>query len=180
MSTASERAKDRRSLRLEFLEDRKLLSLVKPSSVAAELVVTTPANIPTISGRIGMSLASAGLYIRTQPGFTSFSGHGHATPVGGILFSLQQIQTSLSTSPLTITNGTALLITESKGNKIDLSYSGTGQAIHRGVFAVSLTGTVTGGTDGFTGAGGTFTATGTLNAHTGRFNLKFNLALTYP
>jgi hypothetical protein len=180
MSTASERARDRRGLRLEFLEDRKLLSLVKPSGVAAEVVVTTPANIPTISGQVGGSLASAGLYIPTQPGYTSFSGHGHATPVGGILFSMQQMQTSVTTSPLTITKGTALLVTQSKAHKIDISYSGTGVAKHRGVFALSLTGTVTGGTDGFTGAGGTFTATGTLNAHNGRFNLKFTLALTYP
>src|SRR4051812_8885631 len=127
MRTASERAKVRRNVCLEFLEDRNLLSLFSPKSLAG--VVAPPAQITTIVGHLQGLPATAGLYTPTHPrtiifptanqpktlispGFHSYSGHGSARPVGNVLFSMQQVETTTG-------GGTGVSITLGSGQLFD-------------------------------------------------------------
>ena len=177
MRTASERAKVRRNFRLEFLEDRNLLSSIfSPQGLAGE--VSTPKPIYSITGHVQGLPATAGLYTATLPGKHSYSGHGSARPVGNVLFSAQQVETTSGTA-LTITGGSAQMY-DYKGNELFITYTGTGTNPKHGPATVSLTGTVTGGTRRFLHETGTFFASGTLVHATGRLNLGFTVVFNQP
>ncbi len=176
MSTASRRAKDRRSLRLEFLEDRKLLSTATPHGIAAEVAKTK--TITSFSGHIQGGPASSGLYMTTSPGYHSFSGVGSSRAVGNLLFSAQEM-INISGSTASITNGRALFTTY-KGDNLFVSFTGTGTiATHRPT-RFTLTGTVTGGNGRFHDETGTFAATGTLIPANDKLALAFTITLSRP
>lgn len=177
MSTASERAKERRSPRLEFLESRNLLSVVAPKAIAAE-VSTTPAPVTTITGRVHGSMATAGLYVPTQANHRSLSGFGTSRPTGNLLFSSQQVQATTG-STVAISGGDALFTTH-RGDQIYVKFTGTGTATTHRPTTFSLTGTVTSGTRRFLGETGTFVATGTQIPSTGKFNFSFTINFSKP
>jgi hypothetical protein len=179
MRTAAERSRERRSFRLECLEDRNLLSVMKPPAIAAEVVTTTVGAITSLSGRLQGTQATAGLYAPERPGDTSYSLHGSSKPVGFVYVGLEHLQAKdpNNAAILNITKGGAVLTTFG-GDQITISYTGTGQIPTHGRTTIHLQGTVTGGTKRFFQAGGTFVANGTVGA--GKINLSFNLALTYP
>ncbi len=177
MFTATDRAKGRRHLRLEFLEDRNLLSGITPNAISAEVSrAATP--ITTIVGHVQGLPAGAGLYTKTLPGYHSYSGHGAARPIGNVLFSTQQVETTTG-STVAITNGNAQMY-DYKGDELFISYSGTGTVAARRLTTVSLVGSVTSGTKRFLGETGTFSATGTLNPYTGRLILNYVVVLNNP
>jgi hypothetical protein len=178
MGTASERAKHRRSFRLEFLEDRNLLSNVfSPRSLAGEPAFT-PRPVTTIVGHVQGLPATAGLYIATLPGHHSYSGHGVTRPLGDALFSAQEVETTSGTS-LTITNGSGQMY-DYRGNEIFVAYTGTGTVAPRKVTRVTLDGSVLNGTGRFLGERGSFHATGNLNPFTGRLYLNYTIVLNHP
>ena len=178
MSTASERAKDRRSLRLEFLEDRNLLSVVTPKGITAEVVRAEATPVTTITGHLQGLPATAGLYTPTLPGRHSYSGHGTARPLGNALFSAQEVETT-SGSTVSITHGSAQLY-DYKGDELFVVYTGTGRTARHKPTAISLTGSVTSGTHRFLNETGTFSATGNLNPASGRLVLNYTVVLSHP
>jgi hypothetical protein len=179
MSTATGRSRERRSLRLEYLEDRNLLSVLKSPGIAAEVLKASAAPITSITGLVVGSQASAGLYAAARPGDTSYSGHGTATPVGFVYIGLEQKEAVDPTNAATldITKGQGLLTTF-KGDQITFAYTGTGQIHTHGRTNVLLNGTVTGGTGRFNAVTGTFTAVASFRA--GKFNASFSLSLVHP
>lgn len=176
MWTARERAKERRNLRLEFLEERNLLSVVTPHAVAAEVATTT--KITTILTHVQGLPAAAGLYTQTLPGYQSYSGHGSSSQIGRVLFSAQQVETTTGTT-VAITNGNGQMY-DYKGDELFIAYSGTATTAAHKLTTISLTGTVTSGTRRFLNETGTFTATGTINPATGRLILTEIIVLNTP
>lgn len=115
----------------------------------------------------------------TPPGFISYSGHGSANAkVGGFLFgNMQRVITNpANPSSVTIADGRAMLITDARGDHININYTGTGTVVRGGRTTFTLTGTVVNGTGWFNAAQGTFTATGTVSGH--RIGFQFNVHLT--
>ena len=176
MRTAADRAKDRRSFRLECLEDRSLLSVVKASAITAEVRTAgqpAPQHVPMLTGRVVGREATDGLFGGTLPGFTTFSGHGRANTVGNVYLGAQHMQalgtTAGGTQPVSINGGSAVLTTYA-GDQIDILYSGSGQATRKGRSTFRLLGSV---------VSGTFQGTGSVN-RSGRFTLDIVVSLTYP
>lgn len=185
MRTAADRAKDRRNFRLECLEDRNLLSVVKASMITAEVRTAgqpAPQHVTMLTGRVVGRQATDGLFGGTLPGFTTYNGHGHANTVGNIYLGAQHLQTlgttSGGTTPVSLTGGSAVLTTYA-GDQIDILYSGSGQTTSKGRTTVNLLGSVVSGTGTFDGVTGTFQGTGTVN-RSGRFTLDIVVSLNYP
>jgi hypothetical protein len=180
MSTASERAKDRRSLRLEVLEDRQLLSTAHANLISAEAVKAASTTTTSLVGQVQAQPAPAGLYVTVPSGTTSYSGHGTVRPGGEVLFGAAQVGTlNAAGTSVSITQGHALLTTFHKGSNLYLSYTGTGKVVAHKPIALSLHGTVTSGTGAFLGETGTFAAFGTLNPTTGRLAVTYSIILNH-
>lgn len=186
MRTAADRAKDRREFRLEWLEDRNLLSVMKASAIAAEVRTAgeapAPPAVPVLRGHVVGLRASDGLFGGTLPGFTSYSGHGRANVVGNVYLGTQQLETlgstTLGTRPLSINDGTAELTTF-RGDRVQILYVGQGQVTRQGRTTIRLQGIVVSGTGAFDGVTGSFQGAGSVN-HSGRFTLDFVISLNYP
>lgn len=187
MITSRARARDRRSFRLECLEDRHLLSVsaARHPAIVIPLQPTlapTQTVIPLIHGKLQGTQASNGELYGTPIGYLSFSGNGSAKPVGLVYFGTKLVRTpnvtvGKATPTFSVSNGTAVL-TMYKGDQISIAYTGSGQAPKRKAGTVQLVGTVTGGTGRFNGVSGTFFATGTIKGN-GHLALSFTTALIY-
>ena len=176
--------KRRRKFRLEFLEGRELLSVAQPAAQRETIhaaAVTTPASIPVIMGHLVGFPASAGTFFQPPPGFSSFSGHGSASPIGFVTFGNNHVQTRTGTNAAgttySLTNGSALLGTK-KNETIFIVYTGTAVSPTRGHIRFNLSGTITGGNGRFDGVTGTFAAAGSVSS--GREFLTFVLTPKYP
>jgi hypothetical protein len=180
MSTTNGRSRDRRDVRLEYLEDRNLLSVIKPHGIAAEVVRASATTITSIVGRVVGSPAPYGLLAAARPGDVAYSSHGTAAPVGFVYMGFEHVQTVDATNPaiLHLTNGSAVLTTI-KGDQITIAYTGTDMLPASGPSTFTLTGKVTGGTGRFNAVTGDFAATGTFAA--GKFHANISLtSLVYP
>lgn len=189
MITSRARARDRRSFRLECLEDRHLLSVsaARHPAIVIPLQPTLPPTQPgipqVIQGKLQGTQASNGELWGTPIGFLSFSGHGSARPVGYVYFGTKLVKTAnvttgTATPTFTVSKGTAVL-TMYNGDQISIAYNGSGQAPKGKAGKVQLVGTVTGGTGRFNGVSGSFFATGSIKGN-GNMALSFTTALTYP
>src|SRR5262249_22167111 len=122
----------RRRFRLEGLEDRNLLSLVKPSHfefipVGHRVVVPGPPTaVSVVTGQVSGTVATDGLYGGTLPGFSSYSGHGAARPFGEVLFGtvFQATASTTASRTLDVSNGSALFTTLKGGNQLRVLFTG--------------------------------------------------------
>ena len=180
----SRRGRNRRDIRLESLEGRSLLSVIKPATVAAEKIVVPgpPTLVSQINAVITGGRASDPLYGGLPVGYVGFSGHGVARPFGNVLAGLRYLPTSSGLLGSTnATNGTILLITDRGGDQIRLSFSGTNKIETRGAQGWTWSGTVLSGTGRFLNSTGTFTATGSMAAGArGLFKLNLQITLNPP
>ena len=156
----------RPAFQTEFLEARELLSVAKPAALTETIhAAAVPAKFQMIKGRVGGTPASAGLFFQAPAGFTSYSGHGTASPLGFITYGNSQLQTLSSTTATSrtfaITFGSATIGTR-KNETFFISYTGTAVAARSGKTTFTLTGVITGGTGRFSGVTGTFSATGSV------------------
>jgi hypothetical protein len=179
------RGRNRRNFRLESLEGRRLLSVIKPAAIAAErVVVPGPATpVSQIHGVISGTLASDPFYGGTLKSFTSYSGHGTAQPFGNVLFGVTFQPVAVKTPPnsLGATSGTILLTTTKGGDQLRLKFTGTNSLGARNLEYWSWSGTVASGSGRFINAAGTFSATGSVpRNHLGRFNLDLKILLKPP
>jgi hypothetical protein len=199
MSDASRRGRDRWEFRLECLEGRDLLSVVgglaKPAhshpqphgGISAEVYRTVFAGpstpLTTVTGRVSGTAATDGLFGGTPLGYSSFSGHGSARPLGDVLFGTAFLATRSTTTAnaLDISNGLGQFITLHGGNQLKVIFTGTAKAGTAGREQVTLQGTVASGNGRFDGATGTFAAFGTFTpGPSGRFALNFTVTFNPP
>src|SRR4051794_29732462 len=113
MKTALTRVNRKRSreFRLEGLEGRRLLSHVSVPRLHAEIAhAAVSAPITKITGRVNLTKAEAGPYFKVAPAFTSYGGHGHASPLGLVFVGVQQqVSTPVgSINPVSIINGSGV------------------------------------------------------------------------
>jgi hypothetical protein len=174
------RGRNRRNFRLESLEGRNLLSVIKPTAVAAEkIVVPGPKTLVTTVNAVVAGLgASAPFYGGLPLGYEGFSGHGVARPFGNVLVGLEYLPTASGVGSTAVTNGSILLTTVRGGDQIRLSFTGTNQVKAHDAQSWSWTGTVNSGTGRFLGSTGTFFATGSRVGNAFG-NFKLTLKITF-
>ena len=179
--------KRRRTLRLEMLETRELLSAVavpaRPAIDVSPLAKTPSGDI--INGWfVGPGVWSPRSRLRGTDTFTA-SGAATvgqaATPLGAITFSGSvEYKAAVQDGAIvgySLQNGIATL-TDSTGDRLDLRF--TGELYESGTtYGLSWTGTVNGGSGKFSKAGGTFTAWGTYSVASGALQVpSITLTLT--
>ncbi|MFO0950246.1 MAG: hypothetical protein U0835_03665 [Isosphaeraceae bacterium] len=179
MDHSRERGRNRREFRLEGLEGRELLTAFQPLPNVGQIVryVKTPGPavpVTLVQGRITGTQATAGLYRGTNPSYVSYSGHGTANPFGGIVFGTEFLPgtTFPGTNIQPAVLGTARIATAKGGDQIYASFSGVASTVSRNNGALSLQGTIQGGTGRFVNASGVITLFGVVK------HQKFNLGLT--
>jgi hypothetical protein len=159
---------------LDSLERREMLSVVKPAAIVA--AATSSQAVTTITGHIVGFPATAGVYVRTL--LASYSGHGHATPLGYVNWGSQQLNsaTNAAGTAFSITKGTGL-VSDAAGAQVFFKYTGDATIVGK-ITSFNLMGTITSGTGPFANAGGTMSAFGTLR--NGHLSLTFTLKPTFP
>ena len=180
MSVRRNKRKQTRSFRLESLEDRSLLSAAIPSHAAAQV---QPMKAPkvvtqTLTGLIAGTFQKGAAHLVTIAATGNLTVEG-ATPPGTVPVSVSGKYMLLEigrTSRWTISGGTtALTETHSVGDKINATFSGSGQGIF--LFSFSVKGKITGGTGHFKGATGTFSGSGTADNVAGTFHEDVTLTV---
>lgn len=172
------RSRNRREFRLENLEGRNLLSVFRPTGVAAlrDVVQGPRVLVAQVRASLGGSRATDPFYGPHPTGYAGFSGHGTASPFGGVLVGLQfQPTNSGVAGTVDVNNGSVILIMKQSGNQLRLAFTGTNHVTTKGSQTWYWTGNVVGGTGRFLNASGTFIGTGTLPAR-GQFQLNLNIA----
>jgi len=79
---------------------------------------------------------------------------------------------------LKYTKGVGTLV-DLSGDKINISFSGSGRDAGGSDFTFSWKGSVSGGTGTFVGAAGSLTGKGSLNSATGAFSIDLTVTLTH-
>jgi hypothetical protein len=179
------RRRNRRNVRLESLEGRCLLSVFKPAAVAAERVVVPGPSTPVsaVHGVLSGTFATDPFYGVTPRSFTSYSGHGTATPFGDVLVGLTFRPVAVTSPPnsLGAASGSILLTTVKGGNQLRLNFTGVNSLGSHNLEFWSWSGTVVSGSGRFINATGTFSATGSVpRSHLGKFNLDLKIILNPP
>ncbi len=161
MSVRANKTKQTRSFRLESLEERSLLSVAMPSSVAA---LVQPMKAPklvtsTLTGSLtGTHQEGAGHLITTMT-------HGNLTVNGSTVilavsgpgeYKLTEVGHAAKWK---ISGGTATF-TDSAGDSLKTTFTGSAQATSLFTSSFSIKGKVTGGSGVFKGATGTLSASG--------------------
>lgn len=172
-----------RGIQLECLEARTLLSTAPvphpPAQVAA--VSAAAPKVVTIGGQVA---GTAGPFANPRlPAYnTALSAKGTAAGLAGqvLLAGYQYSALNLNALKATVTNGKAVFtFTAARNTTLSVSFSGSGPINTRNyTSALTLTGTITGGTGVFAGVTGTFSCTATVNGLTHAFVLNYTFKIT--
>jgi len=166
-----------RTLQLELLESRELLSVVAlPVQPAQEISPLKRSQPETIKG----TLSGQGyvIPITTSQGTTHFGASGSTTVLGSATLAGSDSYSLNKHHAVKYTNGEAT-ITDLSGDHINVSFSGSGHKVGVADFTFSVKGSVIGGTGAFAGAKGKVTGTGSLNVETSVFSIQLTVTLTH-
>ena len=168
--------KQTRSLRLESLEDRSLLSVTIPSNVAAQVQALKMPKVvtQTLTGLVTGTSQKGADHLVTIAAHGNLTVEGTTAPLTVSVSGEYKLLEVGRTSEWTLSGGTATF-TDSAGDKINIKFSGSGKGII--LFSFSTKGKITGGSGHFKGATGTFSATGTAYNSIGEFQMNVTLTV---
>lgn len=177
MSDLNHKLRRSRRFRLELLESRELLSGVGLAArQAAEISPLKAKTHEIITG----SLSGQGsvVPITLLRGTTSFHSSGTMTVLGPATLDGSVSYSANKLHIVKYASGVGTLA-DASGDDINISYSGTGRDVGAGDFTFSVKGSVTGGTGIYSGAKGSLTGKGSLDAETGVFSIQLTTTLTH-
>jgi hypothetical protein len=177
MSDPNHKPRRNRRFRVEILESRDLLSGIGvPSHGAAEVSpLARPAGktfTVSLSGQGSLSPISS------TRGTLTGEASGTAPLFGPVTAHSTASYAAQKHGAIKYTHGVAT-VTDSKGDVINVTFTGSGHAKGTTQFNYSVKGPVKGGVGLFAGAAGKFTATGTFNAASGAFTMNAKVTLTH-
>ncbi len=153
----------------ELLESRELLSTIVPAGHqhADVMPLAKKAKPVVIKGSMsGTALVSA---TTSLTGTTSFGATGLLSILGESSLAGSDSY-AITHTKIKYTNGSATL-TDSSGDRINATFTGSGKVTSATTFTLKTKGTVTGGTGAYAGAVGKYTSSGTFDSATGAFTI---------
>jgi hypothetical protein len=172
MSRLNRRRYGNRRFRFEILEARALLSAAGlPAHPAAEVAPLARTHHETIKGSFSGTVSVA-------QGVASFKSSGTASVLGAATCDGSEFYTLEKHHSVKYTGGTATL-TDSSGDTIDLSFTGTGHVKSTTDLTFSLKGSVSGGSGTYAGATGSFSGKGSFDIVTDTFSIHATVTLKH-
>jgi hypothetical protein len=166
-----------RTLRLEFLESRELLSTIPmPVDRTAEVSPMAKRARETITGPMSGTLHF--VPTSTTAGTASFRATGSLTILGQSTLTGSDNYSISRKNKVKYSNG-SITLSDTSGDTITASFKGSGKATATGIDTFKVKGSVTGGTGSYTGATGKDSASGTFDDTTDAFSITVTVTLTH-
>ncbi len=172
MSSLNHKRRRSRSIRLELLESRELLSAVGlPAHQAAEVAPLAKISVKTLKGSL------SGRAVVTPVSITQGTVSLSASGTGGFDFTGSDDYSVNKKHAIKYTSGVGIL-SGSGGDQVDVSFTGSGKETGVASFTFSVKGPVKGGAGTFAGAAGKFTAKGSFDGATGVLSVNYTVKFT--